>query len=302
MSVREIGWMGVLAGRLRDMKPDSLLYRLVFGLAAMTFAVGLFLSLASTSIKWSQVNWFALLLVVCAGVPAMTVANAYEYQVSARILRLPIGAAHALRTTVLATAANLLPLPGGSLVRTKGLMNAGGSGRRAIAVTIGMAIAWLGVALLMAGVLGGLRVAAAIGVGAVGILVLATATMLLRRVAGSDRLRSLLGQVALAELMATIATAGRIWLVGAALGTHVGLGAFVLGAAPVLGAIVVVVPAGLGVRELVAAGTAPAIGLDPGVGYLITALDRIAGLIVHGLFAAVIALVYRRAGSQAKPQ
>ena len=57
------------------------------------------------------------------------------------------------------------------------------------------------------------------------------------------------GGVIAVELVATLVTAARLWLAAKALGLSIGGGSFVLGVAPVLSAMVFVVPAGLRIRE-----------------------------------------------------
>jgi hypothetical protein len=231
--------------------------------------------------------------VIVLGVPLMTLANAAEYRVSGIIVSRTIGCAAALRIAVLSTAANLLPLPGGPLVRVKGLVDEGERPPRAVAVTLVMGGAWLATSLLVAGLFADVEPEIAgllIGVGMlVGATVVAALVRLIRK-----RRAPLIAMVGGVELAATLATGFRMWLVALALGFDLGSGALVLGVAPVLGAAVVIVPAGLGVRELIASLAAPAVGLDPAAGFLIASVDRLAGMLVHGLAAFAIAVGERR--------
>jgi hypothetical protein len=267
-------------------------YRLLFALAAAVFVGGTILSVRTVDVDWNRIRWVAFIGVVVLGIPLMAMANAFEYIVSARVLGKEVGIGAAIRTTILASAANLLPVPGGPLVRTKALMNTGARVRSAVLVTILMAAVWLGIALVVAALLGAPDPAAAFGFGATGLAALVAAVAGFHVLVPQSRAEAI-GWVALVEFATTVVTGLRIWLVAQAIGIDIGLGAFVLGTAPVLAAMVVFVPAGLGVREMVASVAAPAIGLQPATGFLISALDRVAEFVVLGVVSAAIGLTYR---------
>ena len=61
-------------------------------------------------------RWWCLLIVAFVGVPASLAVNAAEVKVSAAIAGSSITLKRALEVSTLATAANLLPLPGSVLV------------------------------------------------------------------------------------------------------------------------------------------------------------------------------------------
>lgn len=279
-----------LADRIHRFQPKGLARRWIFAIATAAFAIGFVLALFSVDLTLSQIEWLAMAAVLLIGVPLMTLANAGEYKVAGALVGNKISNSAAIRIAVLSTAANLLPIPGGPLVRAKALMDEGTRPPRAILVTMLMAGAWLATSLLLAGLFGGLERSAAAALVAIGVLIgIGVGTVLGARIIKSNHLARL-GAVAAVELLATLATGFRIWLVAEALGLDVGTGALVLGVAPVLGAAVVFVPAGLGVRELIASLAAPAIGLDPAMGFLIAAVDRLAGMLVHGTAAGFIAV------------
>lgn len=283
-----------MLSRVEALRTNTSQQRWIYVVAAAGFVIGLLVTISSVDLDLTQVALPSLIVLIVFAVPAMTASNALEYRIAARLAGRVVRLGDAVRIAVLSTAANLLPLPGGPLVRMKGLVDEGVRGVSAVAVTALMALAWLSVSTLMAGLLGGLAfgpASLAIALGAVGIIVVSGA---LRRRLGRQGWRGSLGTVLGVELMATLVTAARLWLAAHALGIPVGSGAFVLGLSPVLGAIVFVVPAGLGVRELFAALAAPVIGLSPAEGFLISSLDRLAGLVVHGSAALILAATASR--------
>lgn len=265
--------------------------RWVLGVAAVAFAVGFVVSMQATELSLADVDVVSLVAVLLLGVPLMTLANAEEYRVSARLVGVEVRRATALRISILATAANLLPLPGGPLVRIKALIDDGSRTRRAIQSTALMGAAWLATSLIIAGVFGGLRAGLAVSLVVPGLLLALVCVYLIRGILGPVGWDGA-GWIVAVEVGATLATGLRLLLVARALGFAIGSGALVLGIAPVLAALVVVVPAGLGVREGVASLAAPAIGLSAASGFLIAAVDRLAGMAVHGVAAAAVSVFW----------
>jgi glycosyltransferase involved in cell wall biosynthesis len=279
-----------LVARVDRLRRSSVVTRWTLGLAAVGFVVGLVVALSSTELEFWELRWPALAAAILVGVPGMAIANAAEYNVAAAIEGKAVGLAAAMRIAVLSTAANLLPLPGGPIVRAKALADEGVRGTDAALVTILMGAAWLATSLVVAGLVGGLEFSAAVLVSGIGLSIgIGVALALRSKIPSSDR-RRLIAAVGMVELAATGATALRMWLVAQALGFDIGMGAFVLGLSPVLGAIVFFIPAGLGVREMVASLAAPAVGLDPAAGFLIASVDRLVGMAVHGTAAMFFAL------------
>jgi uncharacterized membrane protein YbhN (UPF0104 family) len=87
----------------------------------------------------------------------------------------------------------------------------------------------------------------------------------------------------------------RLFLVAAALRFDVSFGqAAALMIAAVSAAAVGFLPSGLGVREGIAAILSPIVGLPAAVGLVITAVERVVGLVVLSVFAAIVTLMTRR--------
>jgi hypothetical protein len=59
------------------------------------------------------------------------------------------------------------------------------------------------------------------------------------------------------------------------------------------------VPGGVGIREALAAGIGPLVGIPVSASIIATAFDRIADLVVVGIAAIVLTIVTRRSGQPA---
>lgn len=266
-------------------------------LGLVVFVVGLILAIPSLEFdpSASSLAWVAAAALI--GVPIMTLSNALEFRKVAELREHDVHLAEAVEVAVSSTAANLLPLPGGPMVKIAALKRAGSSVGGATMLTVWTGALWLAVAIVVAGsalLIDGrpvftFAIAAGLVLGAV------SAFALQRQSTTAAPGRAIVALAGI-ELVATLGSALRLWFVGNALGVTLGLGVFVIALAPVLGAAVVLVPSGWGVRELVAAGLAVLAGLAAATGFVVTALDRVIGLVVHGSAAA--ALLWRRSRSQ----
>jgi uncharacterized membrane protein YbhN (UPF0104 family) len=104
--------------------------------------------------------------------------------------------------------------------------------------------------------------------------------------------------IALLELVAVAIDAARIFLCFQILGFGVEIAqAAVLTVSAILGSAVSIVPAGLGIRELVGAGISPLIKVVPGQAFLAIALNRVFGV---AFFAGLAALVLWRDRNEAR--
>lgn len=297
----------VLARRIvaaRRLSPSAERALLLVAAAGMVLAA--VLALRDGRVDLSQVQLAPLVLVATVGVPLTVVSNAAEYRLTARATGVAIPWWSALRTTLLATAANLLPLPGGPLVRLQALRQSGVAGGRATQVTLAAGISWIAVAA-------GVAAAGALVAGAAWGVVAPLAALTLVSGGGAyallssaaDRARVPFGRIAAAlvavELLSVAAAALRLWLVLEAVGAPGGVpAAAVLALAGVLGTVVGVVPAGLGVREALSALLAVAVALPAATGFLISVVDRVVGLAVVAPVAMLLGL--RRSGPAARDE
>jgi hypothetical protein len=266
--------------------------------AVVLFVVASAVGLANLPPVETSVRWPVLLLLPLIGVPATVATNAWEYRVTAGLLGHEVPAGDAARVSVLSTAANLLPIPGAVLVRSRALKQRGTGITAALSVTTAMGIAWVGVTAVLAG---GFQLAVgepglgAIGLAA-GIAVSGLAFLMASRTRGVVLRRSDMATIALVEVVAVLVAAARLQLALSGLGySPESSQAFALSLASALGSAVGFLPAGLGVREVLAAGIGPLVGLPAAVSLVATAVDRVLGLVV--LAGITLVLVARGGGS-----
>ena len=257
-------------------------------LAVGGLAVGVFLALRERPISLAGLHWQWLLALLLAGVPLVTMANALRLLLSFRLAGQSPPLAEVLRASVLTSAANLLPLPGGVLLRIAYLKGETVSTRQATAITFGVASVWFALAAFGSGVAftaldrplaGAVLLAGGAGLGVAGGVYLSRQRHGARVFAQLIALESAVFVVQAFRFTWSLAALGypARWVQGLALSV-----------ACVSGAIVSIVPAGLGVLEASAAALAPLAQLDPAVTFLAVFLDRIATMLGLGLFAGLL--------------
>jgi len=202
-----------------------------------------------------------------------------EFLLVARVLGVIVPLRQAGRVTVIATAANFLPLPGSALTRMYVLRREGvGSGpaAQALMATAGL---WLGVSFVATGI--GIAVGhplPALALVAAGIGGGSIAMVWLTRLGASRR--HLLG-LTLVEVVLTMTGILRVWLAFAALSLDGSLrDAAALTAASPASAAIGIVPAGLGVRESFAAALGSLSGSGAAAAGLAATFDRAMGLLI----------------------
>lgn len=232
-------------------------------------------------------RWLVLAAILAFGIPVL---NALEYMLMGRWVDVDVGWRDALSVTVVASAANLAPLPGAAMVRAKALLGRGTGAADTGRVLGGLGVGWVAVAVLVAGMavvgagrarLGGV----AIAVGAGGI---AAVPVLLP--SASRTVGNVLRCVVL-ELAAVLLQALRLAVI------LVGLGyegrvvqTLVLPAAGALGNAAGLVPGGLGLRELLAGAFSPLVQLPAAEGVIAAATDRVLSLAVLAVAALLMAV------------
>lgn len=264
--------------------------------AALTVAVVLFLGalvFGATKLPPIErgVRWWLLLAVPLVGVPLTVLVNSLEYAVTGRMAGTRPQMWDATRVAVLSSAANLLPIPGAVVVRARALRQLGSSYSRAISATAVVGLAWVGVTAVLVGLLQlpGHNVLLGAAVTFVGLLLVAIfVAMVDRSVERHDRAR-IVASVLAVEVAAVAVAALRYLLVLGGLGYDVGLpAATALTVAAVLASATGFFPGGLGLRELLVAGIGPIVHIPAAVSVVGTAVDRLAGLAMLAVFAALL--------------
>lgn len=275
------------AGAVRAVRATRTGRLTAYAVALVLFGGALVVSLRKLPPVTLHAEW---LWVLSLAVPASAVLNALEYRMSGRMVGQAVGFRSAFRVTVLASAANLLPLPGAAIVRTKALRLGGSPWSGALQASVSVGIAWGGVNLLLAG-----SVLAATGRALVGVVVvagglLAFAALVTLLPVSSGRSRWM-GRLAVLEALFVGVGAVRLYAVIRGLGVDVSLPrAVVLALSNALAALAGLFPGGLGLREILAGAMATLVDIAPSVGTFSAVLDRTAGLLVLAVLAAAVLL------------
>ena len=221
-----------------------------------------------------------------------------EFTLSARLMGRRVALGTATRVAVLSSAANVLPIPGATVVKVQSLRRIGVGYGAGVSVTLAISFVWVGVSAVVAGALvlttydrNGLG----IGLTVAGVALLAGAVVLAR----TQPLRLSLGgayaRMIVLELIGVGMSSARVLCIIAALGFKASWTAgAILSSAGVVATAAGLFPGGVGLRELLSAGVAPAVGLAAAVGTIISAIDRVLNLVVLALAAAVVLVADHR--------
>jgi hypothetical protein len=223
--------------------------------------------------------------------------NGLEYVLSARAIGHSVPLRESTRVSVLSTAANLLPIPGAAIVKTRALQNRGARLGTAASLTIAIGLVWVGVGCIGAGGLLAIttdRTLMAVLLLAGGALSMALSAVLFVGRSTAMSVPSVMGWATLLEASSVTLTSVRFTLVLRAMGFH---GTFAQGATLAATAIVAsaagIFPGGLGLRELLSGIIGPAVGLSAAVATVAAAVERIVSLCVLGVTALVIIVIDR---------
>jgi hypothetical protein len=284
----------------RARKPASRRVQLwVFAVATVGFGIGTTFAIRAFPQTHGHHDYPLLALVVLLGPPAVVTLNSIEFTLSARLLSQKVPLAQAVRIAVLGTAANQLPVPGAVIVRTQALASGGAGYRRAFVANLAIGLAWIGSSFTMAGLLQlhGRLPALGLGFTAAGVGMLVACERVVHRASSPEGPRFMAARIIATETALVMVQAVRLALVLHAFGVRVSPAqAVALALSGVLASALGIVPGGVGVREALAAGIGPVVGLPASVSIVATAFDRIADLVVVGLAAVAITIVTHRAG------
>ena len=281
-------WAQRLFGRLAEFPPPEW-RRPLLVVATALFLGGAVYSALRIDTDWSSLRWHWLLVASVVGVPVTVLANALEFKASGHIVGIRVPLSEAIQVAVLAVAANLLPIPGGALVRVQALRQAGKRYRTATLATLLIAGVWIGVATLLTGLLllaFGVRIGGLVWTAGGAAALAVAVTLAAVRLPRGSRM-PFIGAILAIEVLSVVTAGFRIYLAMLALGVEATFAASaLLTFAGVVASVVGIFPGGLGLRELLGASLIPLVGLSASVGFMATAIDRILGLAVHAPLAA----------------
>jgi uncharacterized membrane protein YbhN (UPF0104 family) len=243
----------------------------------------------------SHANYLLLTLVGLLGVPAAALVNAAEYVAAGRALRHHVGTLHAARVSIVASAANLLPIPGAVLVRARALRLLGSNYRKSLAVLGGIGLVWLATTGVMAGgvlLVDGEHLGLSLAFVGGGVLAGVGAYWLVRLPIGAADAHHWFPRFVLIEIASVAIFAIRFTLVLNGLGFHTSWSqTFTITISTAAASAVGIFPGGLGLREVIAASLAPLVGLPAAVALFAVSVDRIIGLTVLAVMSGILMLI-----------
>lgn len=249
-------------------------------------------------------RWWLLPVLILVTTPLTVLANAAEYRVMGRMSGHHVSWLDSSRLTIIAGAANLLPLPGGIVIRTQALRHRGSSYKRALAANAVAGIAWLGTGSFIIGLLflakGSTRLAAVVLL-LVGIASLVGAAVLLRK-ASPQQMKGLLISFIVVETMTVGVSGLRTFLAFKLIGLSASPAQSVaLTASLIIAAAVGIFPGGLGIRELIAGGIGTAVSLSAKESVAATASDRITAQLGLAILAVALFVLGRKHDGKGAP-
>ena len=273
--------------------------RIAFTGAVLLIITGTVFSIQAHPEVMASLDWKPVLVVFALVVPAMILINVLVFIMTAALVGHRVEFGTALKITILGSLANMLPLPGGIAVRIAGLKTFGASWRESAAAMLCVTAIWAGVAFAFSGlwIVGGDTAPNWIGAvfTSIGVLGLIGGLAIGRSIHGGLGVSLIIGVL---KTVMVVTEALRFYFCLLALGVAAGFSqAAVFVVAGVVGSAVSLVPSGLGVRETVAAGLAPLVGLSVGSGFLAATLGWLLGLTMISFLAGLVVLWDRRSVS-----
>jgi uncharacterized membrane protein YbhN (UPF0104 family) len=274
--------------------------RALLGIALVVFVVAFVLGLTNLPEGQLEPRWGFIALSFFIGVPATVLFNALEYVMTARIAGHNVRLSRSIEVSVLASAANLLPIPGSALVRAEAIRRIGGKTGRAVLSTATAGLAWIAVSGALAGVALAFGDDRLLGVVAIGVSVaLGAAAYVAVRRQTQPHATSVMVRLVLVEIGSVLVKAARVWLVIRAFGHDVTVvQALVLALAAVIAIAMGFFPGGLGASELLSGLAAPVVDLSAAVGVTASAIDR---LITLGGLGVLTAFLWTRRRRRVEP-
>jgi len=273
-----------------------LVRRSVIALVVVAFIAGIYISVNASPELIQDISWRYVLLLIAAGAPLLTLANSLDIFVMAKSVKSEIKFTDCIRVSVLSTATNLLPAPGGSIVRIAALSTNGASIADASWVTIMSGAVWFAIAFAAAGLAMSIYdMTAAAAFVAIAAAVAAGALFLAAR-AGVATMQ-VLTIASVKVIIVAIESMRYYWALKALNIDPNAFQAVVLSVATVVGSAIAVAPAGLGVREGVAALLAVAVTLDPAAGFLSSSINRITMYVMMAMLVTGFYVFGNKAGA-----
>jgi hypothetical protein len=272
-------------------KPSPRAERMLLGVAFIAFVVLGVLAATNFPDVGTGIRWEVLVPVGIIGMALNLVFNALEFDVTARFVGHRVALSRALRVTIVGSAANLLPIPGGALVRTQALTAAGARYRHTITTAAVIGLMSVGVQFVIVGLanVGTAGAGVVLVLVAIGVVVTAVAGAVLRTAADTRKASRFAVYMLVVEAAYAITAAVRMWLIFVGLGIDVSLPAvFALSGVGSIATAIGFFPGALGIKELLVGLVSPLVGVSVAVGVTGAVVSRLFGFVVLAVASCVI--------------
>jgi hypothetical protein len=242
-------------------------------------------------------RWWLLPILAFVMAPLTVLINTAEFRTIGLINNHRLPWFSSMRLTIIAAASNLLPLPGGIVIRTQALRQRGSSYKHALGANAAAGIAWIGTGCLAVGLLflgnSDRHIASAILI-ALGCVCVWVVWRGLKRANPTHALRLLL-RLFLIEALTVLVSAVRLFLAIRFIGQSMtAVQAVAVSSSAIISAAVGIFPSGLGLREALAGGIGSAVGLTVAASIAASAADRITSELGLACMAGAILVIERR--------
>lgn len=271
-------------------KKNNKVQRYALLVAATAFCVGLIFSIKSQPQLLYNLRYPYAFFCIFIIVPITLIANAIEFSLISSSAKQKVKFIKAFEISIIASAANMLPIPGGAITRFAWLKTIGVDIKKSSLIVFVFGLIWLGISFIFSGfcIIYTKHLVLASGFILLGIGILFFCGFTLIKLHAS--LAIILGAF-LQRFILAILDALKFWFCFKASGhdvTFLQAGIFTISG--VLGSAVSIVPAGFGVSEGVSALLAPIASIDPSLGFLAATAGRFFVLIFLSPLSIALAL------------
>lgn len=249
--------------------------------ASLIFLVGIIWSIRDLQLRLDDIAWVPLALLAFVLVPLSLLYGGTGLQLLAKVAGLKMTASFAFRRSALAQLAEILPVPGGAIVRAGALMSVGAKPGEGTVLVLAAAFLWIAIAASGAGIA---IYANGENLGWVIILSGGLVTASILTWIGNRAGWIVAMQILAHRLFGIALTALRIVFAFAVIGTFLPFeSGLIFAFATIAGSAAAIAPAGLGISEIFSAALAPVVSIPPATAFLAVALNRTVGLSVTAL-------------------
>lgn len=267
------------------MKAFGKTYRLaILSVVGLAFIIGLIFSIKALNLSLSDIHILPLLGVLFMTQPLLVLFNSLEFKLCGDAISVDMPLSDAALVSTGGTIANILPLPGGLLLRGGILAKRGASVKNAGLILFYAALLWMAMALLVSAFFINLPNSAFI-FAAAGIILTGIASLAILKMSSPFITAKFLSVRIIMLALLTL----QLKLCFDGLGYETSFsGAAVYVVSGIAGTVVSIIPAGLGIVEGFGAVLAKIEGTSAAAAFLVLSLHRLFGLASSGLYLAIL--------------